>query len=393
MTELEFSLMARGADTLAVVEAALKPFETKHHVQVHVTLQTWETGWTELVKGALYGHGADVSEVGSTWVVNLVAMNALRPFAAAEIAALGSPHSFFASTWRSGQAGGETTQWAIPWLVDTRLIYYRRNELQQAGIDTATAFDSPAAIAQTLGRLRAAGSERPWSVPTDLTGVTLHNAASWIWALGGDLMSADGKSLLLDQPETLAGVRAYFDLYRYLASPTPDFSNDGCDRMFREGRVPVTVSGPFAWMKSFAASEKTALSLALPRIPFIGGSHLVTWQYSHQRAAAMDLVSYLTSPAVQAQLCQHFGIFPARTDVWNTPPFSEASLRPLAERLKQAGRAFPPFSMWGLIEDKLKVALHDIWTEVLAAPEPDIEAILHRHIDPLAQRLSAALGR
>ena len=393
MVELEFSMMTRGPDTLGIVQAALKPFEAKNHIQVHVNLQTWESSWTDLVKAALYGHGPDVSEIGSTWVGNLMVMNALRPFGAADIAALGSPESFFASVWRSGQAGSDI-QWAIPWLVDTRVIYYRRDLLRKAGVDATTAFDTPALMTQALERLRGSGVEMPWVMLTNLTLVTLHNLASWVWNAGGDFLSADGKSVLFDRPEAMAGMAAYFGLYRYFASKAANLGTEATDLMFQEGRVAATLSGPWAWMRRLADPEMTAnTGLTLPCIPFIGGSHLVVWQHAHQSTAALELIQYLTSPAVQVKLWPGCGLFPARADVSNMAPFGEAPLKQLADRLREAGRAFPSFSMWGLVEDKLKVVLHKIWGDILAVPEPDVEAILHRHIDPLAQRLNTTLGR
>ena len=393
MVELEFSMMTRGPDTLGIVQAALKPFEVKNHVKVHVNLLTWEASWTELVKAALYGHGPDVSEIGSTWVGNLVVMNALRPFGAADITTIGNPESFLASIWQSGQAG-TTTQWAIPWMVDTRVIYYRRDLLQKIGVDGSTVFDFPASMTQALDRLRDIGVEIPWVTLTNLNLVTLHTLASWVWNAGGDFMSPDGKIILFNRPEAIAGMKDYFGLYRYFASQAPNLATEATDILFQQGRAAVTLSGPWTWMRRSADPELNAnTGLVLPRIPFIGGSHLVVWQHSHQSMAVLDLIRYLTSQAVQVMLWPGCGLLSARADVSNMVPFGEAPLKQLSDRLKLAGRAFPSLSMWGLVEDKLKTALHAIWTDILAGPEPDVEAIIHQHIDPLAQRLNTTLGR
>jgi hypothetical protein len=47
--------------------------------------------------------------------------------------------------------------------------------------------------------------------------------------------------------------------------------------------------------------------------------------------------------------------------------------------------------MWGLIEKHLVDVIPAIWEEVLASPEPDLSAILDRHIAPLANRLRLTL--
>ena len=134
MSDLELSIMARGENLLANLKPLLEQFEAETRIRVHVSMLTWEQGWTELVKMALYGHGPDVSEVGTTWMGNLIAMDGLRPFNMVELYQVGGEKAFQAANWQSGFFVGETNMYAVPWLADTRLIYYRRSWLEKAGI-------------------------------------------------------------------------------------------------------------------------------------------------------------------------------------------------------------------------------------------------------------------
>ena len=157
MAEIELSIMARGNDPIGDIRPLIDQFEAEQHSHVRLTVLSWETAWTELVKVALYGHGPDVSEIGTTWIGNLVAMNTLRPFAPAELNVLGGSAAFLPSSWQSSIVLGEKEVCAVPWLADTRLIYYRRDLLDKAGVEAATAFTSPQHLALTLGRLRDGG--------------------------------------------------------------------------------------------------------------------------------------------------------------------------------------------------------------------------------------------
>ena len=121
--EVELSIMA---DSPAAIRPLLNQFEAEHGVRVRLRLLAWDTAWSDLVKVALYGDGPDVSEIGSTWLGDLVAMNALRPFGEAEIAALGRPGAFLPSAWQGGRLAGQTQTWAIPWLAGARLVFWRR---------------------------------------------------------------------------------------------------------------------------------------------------------------------------------------------------------------------------------------------------------------------------
>ena len=69
MTDIELSLMSNvyTADSL---DKALQELTSQTGVKYHSQFLTWSNAWTELVRVALYGHGPDVSEIGTTWVVS-----------------------------------------------------------------------------------------------------------------------------------------------------------------------------------------------------------------------------------------------------------------------------------------------------------------------------------
>ena len=163
--ELEFSIMAESP---ANIQPLLDQFEAEYRIRVRLRLLTWDIAWSDLVKVALYGDGPDVSEIGSTWLGDLVAMNALRPFAEQELAALGKPSDFLPSAWNGGRVANQAQMWAIPWFTGARLLFYRRHLLERAGVDERTAFTTAGQFDETLSRLQASGAQVPWTVPTGL---------------------------------------------------------------------------------------------------------------------------------------------------------------------------------------------------------------------------------
>jgi hypothetical protein len=44
------------------------------------------------------------------------------------------------------------------------------------------------------------------------------------------------------------------------------------------------------------------------------------------------------------------------------------------------------------VEDKLAIALDNIWEDVMGESQPDVDAIMSRHLDPLAKRLEQTLS-
>ncbi|MBN1888651.1 MAG: extracellular solute-binding protein [Thermoflexales bacterium] len=401
MDALTLTIMARGVDPVGDLRPLLDQFEAEYHVPVHVDAFSWATGWASLVKLALYKTGADVSEVGTNWVGNLVTMMALHPFHKTELAALGAPSAFLPTAWQGGSVLGEKEVWAVPWLADTRLIYYRRDWLQQAGIDEASAFLTPAALKQTLGQLRASGvSATPWIVVTQSTSLTLHNVSGWVWAAGGDWISPDGKRILFDQPEARAGLKAYFDLHRYMLPAARSLNSvPSSDALFLQEKAAMTISGPWLMLLNMAPSPfpdlMARVGAALPPggMPFVGGSHLVVWEHSPRQRLAVELVRFLTSRQAQAAYCPLGSLLPVRLDVLHESPYADHPvLKVLVEGVK-AGRTFPNFPLWGLIEDGLVAMLNQIWQDVLAGDELDLDEIIARRVEPLARTLNMVLAQ
>ncbi|HEY4720793.1 MAG TPA: extracellular solute-binding protein [Anaerolineae bacterium] len=395
MVELELSIMARGMDPVGDIQPLLDQFEAEHHIHVKVVVLTWESAWVELVKMALHGHGSDVSEIGTTWIGNLIAMNALRPFAASELTALGGPATFLPASWKSGTVIGEREQYAVPWLADTRLIYYQRDLLDKVGVNAATAFLSPEQLALTLSRLRDSGVKAPWVVPTRHAWNTLHNIASWIWGTGGEFVSADGRRVVFDRPEARAGIKAYFDLYRYLAPEARHFDRLQSDSYFWEKQAAVTITGSWDILlkRSINADSVATWGLALPPgAPFVGGSNLVIWQHARSEREAFRLVKFLMSKQTQATYNLRTGLLPVRFDTLASPDYTDDPIQAMMVTALHAGRSYPTIRLWGLIEDKLAHAFAQLWAEILDLPAPDIDALLDKYLPPLAEQLNSTLA-
>src|ERR1041384_5519381 len=112
----------------------LLPLVERSGVKCHLRIMRWESAWNELVRVALDRLGPNVSQIGTTWVGNLAAMDVLRPFTFTEIESLGGPAAFLPASWETVLFMDQPHIWAIPWMAGTRVIYYWRDLLEQAGV-------------------------------------------------------------------------------------------------------------------------------------------------------------------------------------------------------------------------------------------------------------------
>jgi multiple sugar transport system substrate-binding protein len=401
--EIEFSVIADLPEDTQALSTLLTEFENEYHIHVQLQRMTWDEAWPALLEFAVFGEGPDVSVIGSTWSTPLISMNALRPFTRQEIAALGGADVFFPAARRSTRLAGGSQVWALPWTAYTFVVLYRRDLLKQAGIEEQTAFETPAAMAQTLSRLQAAGIETPWVIPSIESYLDLvHITASWVWGAGGDFVSSSGNHILFNQPEARAGLQAFFELYRYLPPSVHHLNDDQCFSLFAQGKAAVILAGA-DWVIDLAESDTAAevnahLGTAVPPgVPWIGGENLVIWNnpgrpYSIKRErAAVALVSYLVSQRAQVRYSQLISALPVRYDALSQLTFTSTSYAQTIERALHMGRSHQTVSLWTRIEYQLGQALSKVATDLLAHPAAEVEVLLHQHLEPLARQLDRTL--
>jgi multiple sugar transport system substrate-binding protein len=397
MIELHFSIMNITPPAYQAIRLALDEFERQHNLKVTLQSLFWDTGWSELVKIALYKAGPDVSEVGTTWLDGFVSSNAVRRFEQPEIDALGGPAVFLPSLWPQNITSNDPAVWGIPWLSDTRVVYYRRDLLRQAGIDEASAFTSLDSFNRTLDRLQKSGVAIPLSIPTVHQHTTMQILALWVWGAGGHFISPNGKQVLFHTAAARRGMDAYFKLRNYLVPAAYHLDDGAASRLFRLNSAAVTITGIWLWHQLHnltvtpAAIENVRVAL-VPGVPFVGGSNLVIWKHTRHPEAAVALVRFLTSPEIQTDILGKNSLLPARLDALDLPPFTTEPPYQIMSQSLRTGRSFSAARMWGLIEDKLTLAVSQIWAELLENPALPVEEIVSKYIEPLARELNRLLA-
>jgi multiple sugar transport system substrate-binding protein len=398
MIEIEFSVIEEPSSAL---KELLEKFQKLHHVKVNIRPMSWKDAWSELLTCALYGKGPDVSHIGSTWSSSLLAMNALRPFSITEINKFGGSNAFHKACWQSCLDDGQTA-FALPWEAYTHIILYRRELLQNAHVDEATAFKSAESMERTLIDLQASGVETPLilSIQGDLTG-TLHRVSSWVWGAGGDYISPDGRRPLFGQPAALKGMSAFFNLYRFLGPSVRSLSWPEMVNYFFTNDVAVAILGikeSYEWFMRKQTSTELLPEFGaapMPGVPWVGGDNLVVWKhslsYDHEQVA-VALASFLVDKAAQKEQTEYKngGFIPTRQDALAALPYPESRLTQAVHRTMELGRPYLGIGLWSKVENHLVMALDQVSQDIIAGKEP-VEAV-QDNIVPLAQRLERTLS-
>lgn len=396
MNKLKFSVADHFADAEGLFQNIAKAgFRTD--IQIQTQTIPWQIMWSFLQRSFSDVDRFDVSEVGSTWVGSYEAMEALHHFTNDDLQVLGGPDRFIPSAWKSTSMMNDSSILAVPLLTDTRVTYYWKDMLEDAGIDEDLAFDTPSHMEDTLAKLSAA-KKPTLAVPTFAVTNTVHQIASWIWSTGSEFLSKDAVQTEFASARALDGIVAYFNLSHYLTRKYD--SLDLVHEAFEDREAAVMMSGP--WFLRYLASKNPPadyldkLGVALPPGPsFVGGSNLVMWKHGkgERKPVKLEWVKHLTSTDAQRDICLATGLLPAAKELLTEAPYATDPHYRVFVKALETGRPLPQVPFWGAIEAALIQVFGNIWSDIKEDPRFSVRSVVRRHLEPMAERYDDKLYR
>src|SRR3989475_7750392 len=129
-TVVRFWAMGREGE---VVVELIPEFERAHPAtRVEVQQLPWSAAHENLLTAFAGEATPDVCQLGNTWIPEFVALHALEPLDDQVAASQAiDRRDYFEGIWDTNVVDGKL--YGVPWYVDTRLLFYRRDLLAQAG--------------------------------------------------------------------------------------------------------------------------------------------------------------------------------------------------------------------------------------------------------------------
>lgn len=349
-------------------------FESAHpDIKVKVQIQEWD-GIGEKVTAALASNDApDVIETGNTQVAQFAQSGGLLDLSD-KVDELGG------KDWLRGLAepgAYEGKQYGIPYYAANRVVIYRTDLFEKAGVDPAAIKTRDQWITATE-KLNQAGTQGIY-----LPGQTWYALAGFIWDEGGDLATESGGSWkgTLDTPEALRGMDFYKELQALGKGPRDsDEAEPPQAEVMAQGKVAQIISTPGGANVVIESNPELKGKLGFFPIPgktadkpgsvFIGGSDLVIPAASGKPDAAFTFVKELTGDTWQRKLAQSMSYVPNKTtlaDAVASDPGTAAMAAGAA-----VGRATPNTPGWAAVEAKNPIK--DYMTAVLTGADARTEA-------------------
>ncbi|HWX65814.1 MAG TPA: sugar ABC transporter substrate-binding protein [Rhodanobacter sp.] len=341
----------------------LLPDFERAHPDIHVKVQQLPltAAHQKLLTAFAGGSTPDLTQLGNTWLPEMVALDALEPLQArVDRSAVVRLDDYFASIWATNVIDGRL--YGVPWYVDTRLLFYRRDLLKAAGFDAP-----PRDWAQWRQMLAALSDARRHSWGILLPTNEFEQLMSLALQQPDPLLRDGGRYGNFESAGFKRALAFYVDTFRLHQAPAITNVETGNPwSEFGRGVYAFYLSGPWnigEFRKRLPAAQQDDWSTApLPGpdsggtgIGSAGGSSLVIFRASKHKDAAWTLIEYLSQPTVQQRFYDLLGDMPPRRSSWEGGALrDDPKARAFREQLEKA-RPTPAVPEWERIATEMQL--------------------------------------
>ena len=273
--------------------------------------------------------------LNTTWLAEIAANGWLDPLDEYVKLSEIKTGDFFPASIQANTIDGQLL--ALPWTVDGGLLYYRSDllqkppatwqEMQRISLDLKTKADLPHGYV--------------WQ--GDAYESLTCNTLEFVWALGGDVLDANG-NVIFDSPETRAALQRMVDLVESGASPAEvaTFREAATLAAFQHGDAALMRNWAYARERVSDESSAVAGRVGIAPLPAscLGGSSLALSVRSRHPEQAFRFMAFLVNHEQQVQIALEGIQPPALAAVYHDPDLLAA--KPSFEALYAALSAARP---------------------------------------------------
>ncbi|MBM7552138.1 sugar ABC transporter substrate-binding protein [Thalassobacillus pellis] len=301
-----------------------KKFEENSDYKVDVQAIPWDTAHDKLLTAVASGNGPDVVQLGTTWVAEFAEAGALKDLSEhMKDYPTFAKENFFEGAQSIMQYKDQIV--GVPWYVDTRVLYYRKDLLKEVG------YDQPP---KTWEELKDAASkladrgEGSYGLDIDMNDQSTPFIFAW---QNGYEANLEENELNFDSPEFKGAIEYYTSFFREGISQ----SQQGKDivQAFKDGSKPMFFSGP--WMINIINDQAPDLegkwaTAVMPKketnTSFMGGSIFSVFDSADNVDGALEYIAFMSQKDTQLKWTEVSSTLPAVKEAWKDPMMQENPL-------------------------------------------------------------------
>ncbi len=226
---------------------------------------------------------------------------------------------------------------SLPYFADAQFLYYRKDLLEKHGLQPPRTWDEAKAAAQKVIQVEGNANLRGFETAGAPIEGTVCTYLVPMWGAGGNLTDQNGKLAPLNSD----AAKKPFELWgswkqaNILPANIAEIPTDRIRQDFQTGNLLFAMTWGYVWNRTQAdADSQVKDKVGVVPLPgftpdkaatCIGGWQLAVTAFSKNKAEAVKLVRYLSSPEVskkQAILASHLPVFP---EVYTDPEVLKAN--------------------------------------------------------------------
>jgi multiple sugar transport system substrate-binding protein len=404
-------IMNNGPQPVPDMEKTVAPFTAKTGIKVKVELVGWDVQFDRIRNAAVSGEGPDITQAGTTQVPFFAALGGFDDLSK-RVNDIGGQGAYPEGVWNTTKVAGQDGIYAVPWFTEARAIYYRKDVLEKAGVDPASAFNNWDNFRNTLQAIKdkvptvGGKSIQPFGQPGKKAFDLVHHVMPFVWDAGGQELSDDLKTSTINSPQAQQGVTFFADLVKDGLMDKSQLERDGTqvENQFKGGKIAVWIGGPWVLStvqrtddKNWVPAARSNVGVApMPEGPesqaftFVGGSNLMMFKSSKNKDAAWELMKFLSQDQVQTDYANLMGMFPARKEAQQKVGQQDDNHQKFFAAIQQ-GRTYAAIPQWGQIENAYKTRFGNILDSAAGHGKTFSQSTVKSELDAAAKEANALL--
>jgi multiple sugar transport system substrate-binding protein len=241
-----------------------------------------------------------------------------------------------ACTWQ-----GKLT--ALPWFIDSGMLYYRKDLLEEIGAKSPETWNE---LADSAKKLTGSGKAKfgfLWQAKQ--AEVLVCDLVSFIGSNGGAILQPDGKTVSVADDAAVEAVQLMHDFIRKDQITPEDvlsWDEEPSRRPFTSGDAAFLRNWSYVWKTSQSKEDSSVIDKVgvapLPHFPgkksaaCLGGYQYGVNASSKNKEAAIEFVRWMSSPETQLRFASQLGLCPTRSAVLDDPKIAQE--QPFMQQLK-----------------------------------------------------------
>jgi len=342
-TEITFSSAKfYGKETIANVVEAFNSSQDKIHVtynELPPPSSSTEVHQSLVQQLARRNGNPDVFTQDIIWIAEFAAAKWALPLDDhfnAEVMKEYFPGVVQACTWQ-----GKLT--ALPWFIDSGMLYYRKDLLDEIGAKVPETWDE---LIDSAKKLTGSGKTKfgfLWQAKQ--AEVLVCDLVSFIGSNDGAILQPDGKTVSIADDAAVEAVQLMHDLikkYQITPEDVLSWDEEPSRRPFTSGQAAFLRNWSYVYKVAQDKTESTVVDkvgvVPLPHFPnkksaaCLGGYQYGVNASSKNKEAAVEFVRWMSSPETQLRFATALGLCPTRASVLDHPQLAQE--QPFMPQLK-----------------------------------------------------------